>query len=52
MAQNDGKQNKKPHLLFVNIPTMDTAETKQTENILLSSYSRRHPYDSKGKMSV
>ena len=45
MAQNHGKQNKKPHLWFVNIPTKDIAETKKTKNILLSIYRRRHPYD-------
>jgi len=50
MTQNDGKQNKKPNLPFVNLATMCIVVTKQTENILLSTYRhQRRCYD---KLSV
>jgi len=49
MAQNYGKQNKKPLLRFVNVPSVDIVGSKQTENILLSGY--RHQYNSWDKES-
>jgi len=43
MPKNDGKQNNKPHLRFVNnVPTMDIVGTKQTEDILFSSCCYEH----------